>query len=134
MARILSPKSGRRLSSLIDEVFALHRGIRFVAIYQDQYIVAGGMRKGKHSLDPDEEAREIDLQLSRMGEIARTWQKWFGNLGTITLRYEKVNLCFQPISEDRFLVFSTDPGVNLTRVTERLVGRRGLARLAEVIP
>ncbi len=98
-----------RLNSVIEGIFNHDQRIRFVAIYQDQYQLAGGMRPGARSHDPEEEAREIDLQLAKVGEIARSWQRWFGNLVAFTIRYEKITLAFHPIRAGRFLVISSEP-------------------------
>jgi hypothetical protein len=101
---------GERLSKVIEGIFTHDKRIRFVAIYQDQYQVAGGMRPGARSHDPEEEAREIDLQLAKVGEIARSWQRWFGNLVAFTIKYEKITLGFRPLAAGRFLVVSSEPG------------------------
>ena len=124
----------RALAKLIDEVFGLDAGIRSVAVYQDQYMLAGGMRQGRSSFDPEEEALDIDLQLARIGEIATEWQKWFGTLDGLALRYDRLNLAFTPLAESRFIVISTDPDVNPFAVLEKMKAAGGYRQLAERIP
>lgn len=121
------------LTSLIDKIFEADPGIRFVAIYQDQYMLAGGMKKGQSSFEPEEEAHDIDLQLAKIGEITRSWQKWFGGLDAIALKYEKINLMFQPLSDGRFLVLSTETEISPFEVLEKLRHQK-YGQLAEMIP
>jgi len=135
----LSREIGRRaqrrtLLRLIDRVFEVDPGIRFVALYQDQYIIAGGMRKGRSSLDPEEEAHDIDLQLARIGEITHSWQKWFGSLDTLAMRYEKLSLAYVPLKEGRFLVISADTGLNPFNLLEKMKGQLDFDQLSDSIP
>jgi hypothetical protein len=45
--------TGRRsIEKIIGGIFELDGGVRFVAVYQDQYLLAGGMRKGVDAYDP----------------------------------------------------------------------------------
>lgn len=121
------------LSSLIDKIFEADTRIRSVSIYQDSYILAGGMRNDTESFDPEEEAYDIDLQLAKIGEITRSWQKWFGVLDVLALRYKKVNLIFKPLGEGRFLVLSADVELNPFSLMERLK-EEDYGQLAEMIP
>ena len=121
MARSYRGRSKRiALNRLIDGIFDLDEGVRFVAVYLDQYMLAGGMRPGLSSFDPDEESREVDLQLSQTGEIAQSWQKWFGQLGGVVFNYENLNLVFQPLAERKNLVLSTEPSSDPASILERL--------------
>jgi hypothetical protein len=121
------------ISSLIDRIFEADSGVRFVAIYQEQHMLAGGMRGGRSSYDPEEEAYDIDLQLAKIGEMTRSWQKWFGNMNALVVSYEKLNLVFQPLSEGRFLVLSTEVGLNSFELLEKLA-QQDYKRLADMIP
>jgi hypothetical protein len=62
------------LKDFISNVFLLDGRIRFVSIYQEQYMIAGGIREDRISLDPEEEAKGIDIQLSRVSQTARKRQ------------------------------------------------------------
>jgi hypothetical protein len=126
-------KQRQYLTSLIDKIFAVDPRIRFVAIYQDQYVLAGGMRKGLTSLDPELESQDIDLQLAKIGEITRSWQRWFGTLDALALRYEKLNLVFQPLREGRFLVLSAEVELNPFELLGKLRNQE-YGNLAEIIP
>jgi hypothetical protein len=121
------------LSSLIDKVFATDSKIRSVSIYQDRYMLAGGMRSDRESFDSEEEAHDIDLQLAKIGEITRSWQRWFGAMDVLIVKYKKVNLIFQPLSEGRFLVLSTDVELNPVVLMEKLK-KEDYGNLAELIP
>lgn len=121
------------LNGLIDKIFAVDPRIRFVAIYQDQYVLAGGMRNGLTSFDPEVEAQDIDLQLAKIGEITRSWQRWFGTLDALALRYEKLNLVFQPLKEGRFLVLSAEVELNPFEMLGKLRNQE-YGNLAEMIP
>ncbi len=124
----------RALGRQIDKVFELDSRIRFVAVYQDQYMLAGGMRSGVQSFEPEEQAMDVDLRLAKVGEIANAWQKWFGNLDGIVLNYARLTLAFTPLGQNRFLVLSSDPGLNLFDVVENLRQDRTWEVLAEGIP
>ncbi len=123
----------KAVEEFIERVFAVDPGIRMVAVYQGQYMLAGGMRKGVKPYDPDD-AYDIDMQLSKMGEIAQEWQTWFGSLEGLTVKYEKLNLTFHPVSEGRFLIMSTEPGVNPISTMKKIRSRPDFKRLARSIP
>jgi hypothetical protein len=97
------------LKSLVESIFKQDQRIRFVAVYEGQYTLAGEMRPGVPSYDPESVSKEIDLQLAKMGGIAKAWEQWFGRLDAIALRYSKINLVFKPLSDGKFLVVSTEP-------------------------
>lgn len=123
----------QRLNKLMEDIFNRERRIRFVAVYQDQYLLAGGMRPGSRSHDPVEEAHEVDMQLSKMGEIARSWQRWFGQLESFVLRYERITLAFHPLGEGRFLVLSCEPDFDASSIAS-IVTPQGYRILQEDIP
>lgn len=123
----------KSLEKVIEGIFAADPGIRMVAVYQGQYMLAGGMRKEVESYDPDD-AYDIDMQLSKMGEIAQGWQAWFGNLEALTLKYEKLNLTFHPLAEGRFLVMSSEPKVDPFSVMKKIRSRPDFKKLAQSIP
>jgi hypothetical protein len=133
-ARVSKGMTGRRsIRKVIDGIFELDAGIRFVAVYQGQYLLAGGMRKGVDAYDPDD-SYDVDMQLAKMGEIARVWQRWFGHLDTISLRYGRVNLLFRPLGKGRFLVMSTEPRVDAEGILSHTLSQSDFRILAETIP
>jgi len=133
-ARSQSQARRRALEKQIEDIFQLDGRIRFVAVYQDQYMLAGGMRKGVQSFEPEEQAMDIDLRLAKVGEIATGWQKWFGSLEGIVLKYAKLSLAFMPLRQNRFLVLSSDPAIDLFDVAERLRNDPSWEVMAEGIP
>lgn len=104
-------KESEMVSSFISKIFSIDERVRFVAIYEGQYMLAGTMREGRESLDPEDAAREIDIQLSRMFEIGSKWQNWFGKFHYLVLKFSKVNLGIAPIKGKRALVISTEPSL-----------------------
>ncbi len=134
MPRSKSRMSERRsIKRVIDGFFELNKGIRFVAIYQDQYLLAGGMRRGVGAYDPDD-SYDVDMQLAKIGAITRAWQRWFGDLQSITLRYERLSLVFQPLGGGRFLVMSAEPEVDIMGILSDLSARPDFKTLSEAIP
>ena len=123
----------KSVERVIEGIFAIDPGIRMVAVYQGQYMLAGGMRKGVKAYDPDD-AYDIDMQLSKMGEIAQEWQSWFGSLDGLTIRYERLNLTFHPVSERRFLIMSTEPGIDPVATMKKIRSRPDFKKLARSIP
>ena len=124
----------KSLKNLIDELFDIDPRIRFIAVYHGQYIIAGGMRPDLESHDPDDEARDLDLQLEKIGEILRRWQRWFGKLRAFTLSYERVNLIFQPLEGERFLVMSTEPQLDPSSVIMKVEAHPSYRTLTDEIP
>lgn len=90
------------------------------------------MRKGVEAYDP-EDSYDVDMQLAKMGEIARVCQRWFGRLDTIDLRYERVNLLFHPLGSWRFLVMSAEPQVDAEGILPRMISQSGFETLAEMV-
>lgn len=123
----------KSLDKVIEGIFAMDPGIRMVAVYQGQYMLAGGMRKGVESYDPDD-AYAIDMQLSKMGEIAQGWQSWFGRLEGLTLKYGKLNLTFHPVAEGRFLVMSSEPHVDVFTTMKKIRAGSDFKKLTLSIP
>ncbi len=123
----------KSLEKVIEGIFEMDPGIRMVAVYQGQYILAGGMRKGVESYDPDD-AYDIDMQLSKMGEIAQGWETWFDRLEGLTLKYGKLNLTFHPVAKGRFLIMSTEPEVNPFAVMKKIRSRPDFKKLTQSIP
>ncbi len=92
------------------------------------------MRPALESYDPDDDAHDVDLQLAKIGEIARTWQRWFGKLSTFVLKYQKINLAFEPLLEGRFLVLSTETDFDPSVALKRLQNSPDYELLKEGIP
>ena len=69
----VSKHIGRRnYSRLLERIFDEDKRIRFVAVYEGQDLLAGGMRPGLSSHDPDEVAKEVDLELARIAKSAES--------------------------------------------------------------
>jgi len=123
----------KSLERVIEGIFDMDARIRMVAVYQGPYILAGGMREGVDSYDPDD-AYDVEMQLSKVGEIAQGWEKWFDRLQALTLKYEKLNLTFHPMGKGRFLIMSTEPDVDSFSVMEKVRARPDFKKLAQSIP
>jgi hypothetical protein len=113
-------KEKQMLNDFISKVFSLDEGVRSVSIYHEQYMVAGKMREGVKSLDPEEEAKIIDVSLSRISEMVRKWQTWFGEMCCMSIRYEKINLGLFPLKGGRTLVISTEPSLDTHAIFEKV--------------
>ena len=94
----------------------------------------GGVRKGTVSVDPEDESVDIDLKLAKTGETTRSWQKWFGALNVLLIRYERLRLLYFPLDEGRFLVLSTSPEADLAEVVDPLEEGLDVGTLARRIP
>lgn len=134
----MEPKAGKpadpSASEVLDAMFDLDPAIRFVAVYHEQYLLAGGMRNGTLSFDPDEDARKIDLQLSKMGEIAESWQHWFGHLDVVVLRYQKLHLVLLPLKVNRFFIFSASVKADPYEIARKIRESRSFQELSRSIP
>lgn len=81
-------------------------------------MIEGGMREGVHSYDPEAVSKEIDIEIAIIGNVAKRWEAWFGNLEYVALKFDKLNMIFVPLKTRKmFLVVSTEPSVGPERVT-----------------
>ncbi len=111
----------RNYANLVKKVFSEDKRIRFVAIYAGRDLISGGMREGIPSYDPEEQAKELDLELSKIAKSTSNSERWFGKLNGILIAYEKLNLALFPLEDmDKFVVVSSEPDVNLLSVLAKL--------------
>jgi hypothetical protein len=111
----------RNYASLVQKIFDEDQRIRFVAIYAGRDLIAGGMRPGVPSYDPEEEARELDLELARIAKSTSNSERWFGMLEGIVVTYAKLNLALFPLEgTERFVVVSSEPDFNLQSLLAKL--------------
>jgi len=105
------------LLKLLDAVFGIDARIRSASIYEDQYLIGGGMRPGVASFEPDEVAKQIDLEFATIAKLAAGWERWFGRMGAVYVTYDKVNLYFFRLGGKRFMVVSAEPSLAPELVT-----------------
>lgn len=112
----------RRYADLVQRIFDEDNRIRFAAVYAGQHLLAGGMRPGLPSYDPEEAASELDLEFVRIARAAMVSEQWLGKLGAVLMTYEKVNLALLSFEDtDKFLVVSGEPGFDLLSLSPKLL-------------
>src|SRR5487761_144777 len=114
----INPPRGEHSSKLpkglLDELFALDKGIRYVAILSVRGAhLEGGMRPGTVSLNPEDEENKMFLQATVARGMSESWRRFFGDFKFSFFAYEKLNLVEFPYGENVLLV-TTEPRVPLT--------------------
>ncbi|MDG6908434.1 MAG: hypothetical protein JRN20_21900 [Nitrososphaerota archaeon] len=118
----LSKRVGHRTyASLVERIFNEDKRIRFVAVYGGRDLLAGGMKPGLPSYDPEEVAREVDLEFARIAKSAQSSERWFGELNAIVMSYKNINLgLFRFEDMNKFLVVSSEPDYNPLSLLQKL--------------
>jgi len=118
----LSKRVGQRgYAALVESIFNEDKRIRFVAVYGGRDLLAGGMKPGLPSYDPEEVAREVDLELARIAKSAESSERWFGKLNGVVMSYKNINLgLFRFEDMTKFLVVSSEPDYNLLSLVAKL--------------
>ncbi|MGI0080710.1 MAG: DUF6659 family protein [Nitrososphaerales archaeon] len=100
---------------LLDEIFSLDKGVRYVSILSARGAhLEGGMRPGTVSLNPEDEENKMFLQATVGRGMSESWRRFFGEFKFSFLAHEKVNVFQFPYGENVLLV-TTEPNVSMTR-------------------
>jgi hypothetical protein len=92
---------------LAQAVLGLHESIRFCGIIKNGKVVAGGMRKGVESLEPESLDSKLMTQLSILIGADKGWDSYLGKTDYFLIRKGKVNLILYPIKDLRGVLVST---------------------------
>lgn len=100
------------------EMFKFDRRVRFAAILDASgRTIAGGMRRGIPSLEPQSEDLRLIANITIQLSTDKTWDKYFGKTQLTFIKREKVNVLTFPISNKLVLV-STEPDFTLQQAQE----------------
>lgn len=97
----------------VEEVFGLHRDIRYAELFDsDCGRLGGGMRPGVASIDPPEVSAEVDVETARFGLLLLKNRAYYGELDYVFASMEKVNVIVLPV-DDKVLVVALNPPTGL---------------------
>ncbi|MEM0349509.1 MAG: hypothetical protein QXD24_04945 [Candidatus Caldarchaeum sp.] len=97
----------------VEEVFTLHRDIRYAELFDgDCKRLGGGMRPGVASIDPPEVSAEVDVETARFGLLLLKNRAYYGELDYVFASMEKVNVIVLPV-DDKVLVVALNPPTGL---------------------
>jgi len=100
------------------EMFKFDRRVRFAAILDESgRTIAGGMRKGIPSLEPQSEDLRLIANITIQLSTDKTWDKYFGRTQFTFIKREKVNILTFPIGNKLVLV-STEPDFSLQQAQD----------------
>jgi hypothetical protein len=101
-----------------NNVFNLDRRIRYCAVLDEMgRTVSGGMRPGLPSLEPDDEAQKVDLQVAVIRGMTEAGRGYLGGTDYVIIHREKLMLVAIPINR-RTVLISAQPDFPIERVKE----------------
>lgn len=111
--------------TLEQKVFRLDRRIRYCGVLDELGREAsGGMRPGVRSLEPEDEAEKVNLQVALTRGLAESAQSYFGMTDYVIIHRERLMLVAMPKSDHRTILVGAEPDFPLGKV-------KALVRLVE---
>lgn len=84
---------------LCTEVFSADKRIRYATVTDSRCnILAGGMRKGVASFESSDDAKKIDLQVTVLDGVMRTWSESLGRARFALIEHEKAYMVIIPFN------------------------------------
>ena len=94
---------------LQDAVFAFDSRIRFSGVLDSMgKVTSGGMRPGLESLEPDEEAQRIDVQMALTGAMMQSASPYLGKTSFIIAQRERMVLIAFPMKGGSTVLVTAD--------------------------
>jgi hypothetical protein len=110
--------------SLLEKVFGLDKRIRYCAVLDEMgRTVTGGMRPGLESLEPEDEAQKVDLQVAVIRGMTEMGRGYLGGTNYVIIHREKLMLVAIPINRKTVLI-SAQPDFPIERVKELIEAAR----------
>jgi len=101
------------------KIFRFDRRIRYFGILDEMgRITAGGMRPGLASLEPEDAAEKVDLQMAVTRGMTEAATKYFGRTNYIIIHREKLMLIALPRSDRHTGLISAEPDFPLEKLGE----------------
>ena len=100
------------------EVYKFDRRVRYAAILDEAgRQIAGGMRKGIPSLEPQSEDLRLIANITIQLSTDKTWDKFFGRSQYTFIKREKVNILTFSLG-NKLLLVSTEPDFTLQQAQD----------------
>ena len=104
-------------TNLEEKVFRMDKRIRFCGVLDERgKVMSGGMRPGVESLEPDEEAERVDLQVVLTRSMSESAQPYLGRTNYVIIHRESVMLVAMPRQDRKTILVSTEPSFPLAKV------------------
>lgn len=114
-----------RYKLLCDQIFAADSRVRYAVVRDEECsILAGGMRPGVTPMESPEDARRVDLQVSVLAGVIKTWSEVFGPTSFAFFKHEKMNMVIFPIGNKHLEIstqqdFPPEDVSKIMRIVER---------------
>ena len=100
------------------EAFKFDRRVRFAAIMDESgRTIAGGMRKGIPSAEPQSEDLRLMANITIQMSSDKTWDRYFGKTQFTFIKREKLSMITFPLGNKLMLV-SSEPDFTLQQAQE----------------
>ncbi len=100
------------------EMYKFDRRVRYAAILDETgRQIAGGMRKGIPSLEPQSEDLRLIATITIQLSTDKTWDRFFGRSQYTFIKREKVNILTFSIG-NKLLLVSTEPDLTLQQAQD----------------
>ncbi len=104
--------------NICNEMFKFDRRVRSAAIMDESgRQIAGGMRRGILSLEPQSEDLRLIANITIQLSTDKTWDKYFGRSQFTFIKREKVNILTFGIGS-KVLLVSTEPDFSLQQAQD----------------
>lgn len=106
---------------LYQKVFSFDKRIRYCATLDELGgVVSGGMRPGLKSLEPNGEAKKVDLQVVVARGMNETTQEFLGKTDYLIVHREKMILFAFPRDDKKTVLVTAEPGFPPQKAKELL--------------
>ena len=103
--------------TLQEKVFAFDGRIRFCGVLDGMgRLATGGMRPGLESLEPDEEAERIDVQMAVSGSMLQSASPYLGKTNFIVAHRDRMMLIAFPKEKGATVLVTAEPDLPLEEV------------------
>ena len=103
---------------ICNSVFKYDRRIRYAGVLDETgRLIAGGMRRGVPSLEPQSEDLRLIANITIQLSTDKTWDQYFGKTQFTFMKREKVNILTFNVG-DKLLLVSTEPDFTLQQAQE----------------
>ena len=100
------------------EIFKFDRRVRNASVLDERgMVVAGGMKRGIPSLEPQSEDLRLMANITIQLSTDKTWDQYFGRTQFTFIKREKVNIMTFHMG-DKFFLVSTEPDFTLQQAQD----------------
>jgi len=102
---------------LVEEILSLHASVRYCGVIDEEgEVIAGAMKKGVKSLEPESEDPKMIKQLAILMGADKAWDVYHGETEYIFFHKGKVNVVLFPVRGPRGVLVSTKPSFSAEKM------------------